>query len=399
MTGFHAAPPPGEWLNDPNGLVFAGGRYRLFAQHSAAGPEFAAIGWARFSSDDLLHWEFDGPVIAPDDTGFAYSGSLRRLAGGDLAAYLTRHRVDGEPRQVQFRLVSRDHGLHWQQDALPVAAAGRNARDPFVSWCATTQDWRMLVAEPCDWADWQTTPPSRLTVWRDDGGWHQCGAIGDAPAGVLWEVPTLVDFGAMQALIVSTVDRRGGGARCGVQYQIGRFDGQRFAGGTAQLLDHGPDYYAAIPNLAAGWPDATPVVVAWGSSWATARRRILPGGGHGGAVALPRTLRLDGDRLRVAPITAALPLAAAVLPLGDGLVIDGDDRCLTVSLSAAGTLEVRRDADDPDECWFGSTPGAAPQGEAQTATVFIDGGLVELFLSPAGLAVTAYLPGATLSAA
>ena len=87
---FHAAPPPGEWFNDPNGLVFADGAWRLFVQHSAAGSEFREVGWARLSSADLLHWTWDGPVIAPDTLGQAYSGSVVVNDGG-LTACLTRH--------------------------------------------------------------------------------------------------------------------------------------------------------------------------------------------------------------------------------------------------------------------------------------------------------------------
>ena len=99
---FHAAPPHGEWFNDPNGLVFADGAWRLFVQHSAAGPEFREIGWARLSSADLLHWTWDGPVIAPDTLGQAYSGSVVVNDGG-LTAYLTRH--DGKcQRQVELTM-------------------------------------------------------------------------------------------------------------------------------------------------------------------------------------------------------------------------------------------------------------------------------------------------------
>ena len=56
---------------------------------------------------------------------------------------------------------------------------------------------------------------------------------------------------------------------------------------------------------------------------------------------------------------------------------------------------MRRDADDPLERWSGSTPDAVDAATAQTVTVFIDDDLVELFIEPAGLSVTAYVTGAT----
>ena len=82
-------------MNDPNGLVFADGRYRVFVQYSRSSPEYKAIGWARLSSDDLLSWTWDGSVIPPDVSGLAYSGSIAQV-DGTLVAHLTRHQPDAE---------------------------------------------------------------------------------------------------------------------------------------------------------------------------------------------------------------------------------------------------------------------------------------------------------------
>lgn len=146
--GRHAAPPSGEWLNDPNGLIFRDGQWRLFVQHSAEAPDYKAVGWARLSSPDLPYWTWDGPVIPPNPLGQAYSGSIVS-EGEELAAYLTRH--DGK-LQRQVRLASGDLGPTWREGS-PLGPEGRNVRDPFVFHCRATGDWRMLVAEPCDWTD------------------------------------------------------------------------------------------------------------------------------------------------------------------------------------------------------------------------------------------------------
>ena len=50
---FHAAPPPGTWMNDRNALLLRDGRWQLLAQHSAS-PATLAIGWGHWSSADLL---------------------------------------------------------------------------------------------------------------------------------------------------------------------------------------------------------------------------------------------------------------------------------------------------------------------------------------------------------
>ncbi len=399
---FHAAPPAGEWLNDPNGLVFAEGRYRLFAQHACDAPAFKAIGWARFSSDDLLDWTFDGPVIPPADGIWAYSGSIPGV-DARLGAFLTRHdSTVSPPVQSQRRATSTDGGLTWQIEGRPVGPSGRNIRDPFVWFCQATNDWRMLVAEPCDWHDWRSEPASTLAVWSspDCDSWTFAGRIGPwAPPGVMWEVPLLIDFGARQALLISTVDRRADQALCGVRYWIGRFDGAKFVAETGQEglpLDLGPDFYAACVNTQQGWPNGERVVLGWASSWATARATHYAGGGHGGPISLPRTISLEGDRLVQRPVVGAAP-ALRLAWDGDApreINIPGDDTALQIELRHDGGRVTRRGEaprhwSQPFELDFA--------GEPQTIEIFEDNGLLEIFLRPSGLSITALIQDARIN--
>ena len=398
---FHAAPPPGEWFNDPNGLVFADGAWRLFVQHSAAAPDFGEIGWARLSSADLLHWNWDGPVIPPDGLGQAYSGSILAIDEA-LTAFLTRH--DGAV-QRQVRLTSEDAGASWRQGE-PFGPEGRNVRDPFVFFCAVTSDWRMLVAEPCDWTEWANAARSTLSVWRlERDNWHFVARIGPwMEPGVMWEVPVLVDFGSSQALIVSTVDRRNGRAACAVRYWIGQFDGADFSVATAKkglLLDHGPDFYAAIVDSPAPGTEAR-MLVARASNWETARSMPWPGGVHGGPITLPRLLSLDPASGRLAQRPAAATEPAAVIEW-DGVVpkaitIAGDDAELSLALDRRG-LQVRRSGLAGLLDWERCDADAFGDSQAQTISIFNDAGLIEAFIAPAGLTVTAFVPGARLQAA
>ncbi len=73
----HAAPPVG-WLNDPNGLCQMGDTYHAFFQMSPFEPEGGLKFWGHCESKDLLHWEFTGVPMQPDqpyDCHGAYSGS------------------------------------------------------------------------------------------------------------------------------------------------------------------------------------------------------------------------------------------------------------------------------------------------------------------------------------
>ena len=397
----HAVAPPGNWVNDPNGLVFSDGQWRLFVQHSAAAPDFKSIGWARLSSADLIHWTWDGPVIPPDALGQAYSGSI--VADDDnvgISAFLTRH--DGK-LQRQVELTSKDAGVTWQQGE-PLGPEGRNVRDPFVFFCVATNDWRMIIAEPCDWTDWATTAPSTLSIWRRDGTeWHFVARIGPwVDSGILWEIPVLVDFGAYQALIISTVDRQQDSADCAVRYWLGHFDGVTFESVTPNeglLLDHGPDFYAAIVDSPQSDIRRDRKLVAWASSWATAREMPWPGGVHGGPITLPRKLSLDTakGRLTQKPINGVKPAKSYKWDGCSAMTIEitGDDALLSLVCDEK-ELHVRRHGLGTLLDWTHRNPNAFSHEREQTIHIFNDAGLIEAFFEPAGLTVTAFVPGARL---
>lgn len=73
----HVSPPTG-WLNDPNSLCQINGIYHVFYQFSPFDPEGGLKFWGHCTSRDLLHWDFAGVPLLPDQPGDchgAYSGS------------------------------------------------------------------------------------------------------------------------------------------------------------------------------------------------------------------------------------------------------------------------------------------------------------------------------------
>ena len=402
---FHASPPPGEWLNDPNGLVHAGGLWRLFVQHRADAPVFRTTGWARLSSPDLLAWTWDGPVIAPAGDDWAYSGSVTRDGGGLVATHTVHNAATGLERQA--RRTSADAGASWSA-AQEIIAAAANCRDPFVCDGGNA----MLLARPCDWTD--ATTASQIAIWRLVGTtWREAGRIGPwHPAGVMWEVPVLTRVGGRDVLLISSVDRRGGGADCAVHAWVGALGADGFVrdqGGDpeGQRLDLGPDFYAAMSAEGAPLPaEGAPLIVGWLSSWATARALDWPGFA-GGVISLPRRLSLAGGRVGVhveAAIADAFTHPAGAPPVAgrgsvaiDGsasfaLTITGAEASLTVTGDPRdGSLSVERRAPPPLPWRRRHTAVIAPC-TARVLTLFVDGPAIELFIEPDGAAVSVALP-------
>lgn len=387
--GCHASPPLGEWANDPNALFFEAGRYHLYMQH-ARGADAGPVDWGWASSTDLLVWRWEGIAVEADPRGWAYSGSM--VSPHEM--FLTRH--DPETNlEWQQRLVRRS-GC-WRATADQIIPPARNRRDPFV-FRSDEGDWCMLLARPCDWHSWRADLPSRLELWRshDRRDWSAAGEIGPwAPPGVLWEMPAYVRLDHGSALVLSTVDRREGGAEVSVRYWPGRLTGEGFAVDSdgspdGHLLDLGFDFYAAIPSLAAGWPLSEPYVIAWAASWAYARRFVWPGGRRGGPMSLPRKVKLIDGRLHQSPPPAASPVWT-----GEGrpdltLVLTRAGAQLTVSFDHCGAVTIRRSG--ALAATRHHPPNTIRPGEF-LLSLFIDGPLCELFIEPTGATVTAILPG------
>ena len=359
-------------------------------------------GWGRFSSDDLLGWQWDGVVLPADASGYAYSGSLAAGDDGALLAWHTRHRPaagGADPRERQFCAISRDAGASWQAASGPVGPAGHDARDPFLFRHAGAA--HMLVARPCGWHD--PDGQSRLELARQlpDGDWGPAAVVDVAiPPGVLCEVPSLIRSGSAScsascsdcALIASFVDRRGPATRSWSGYWPGRLVGGRFTPASAQPipLDHGPDLYAPIANLAAGWP-AAPILIGWASGWATARRLALAGGGHGGAISLPRLFVLAGGRIHQAPLPAAAGLARPLAWQRRGRLRIVSECATAVIDLAPGQIAMVRDGGAGSAWNWAATAADARIGGR--ASLLFDAGLVELFM--AGATATMMVPGTT----
>lgn len=87
---FHLEPPAGL-LNDPNGLAWYRGVYHVYFQWNKFEKNHSYKEWGSFASDDLVHWQFQGSALVPDqpyDQNGVYSGSALEI-DGKLCLYYT----------------------------------------------------------------------------------------------------------------------------------------------------------------------------------------------------------------------------------------------------------------------------------------------------------------------
>src|SRR3954453_23160491 len=67
--------PKGNWMNDPNGLVFYKGTYHMFFQYYPDSTVWGPNYWGHATSRDLVHWTEGSTALAPDSLGLIASGS------------------------------------------------------------------------------------------------------------------------------------------------------------------------------------------------------------------------------------------------------------------------------------------------------------------------------------
>lgn len=53
------------WINDPNGLIYIGGKFHAFYQFYPDAPEWGPMHWGHVSSDDLAHWTREPVALKP----------------------------------------------------------------------------------------------------------------------------------------------------------------------------------------------------------------------------------------------------------------------------------------------------------------------------------------------
>ncbi|MBZ9750001.1 glycoside hydrolase family 32 protein [Deinococcus sp. HMF7604] len=371
-----------HWLNDPNGLVYAGGHYHLFYQHNPRANHHGYLSWGHATSPDLLHWQ-EHEVALPWRQGHdVYSGSAvvdrhntsgLGQPGDPHPPVVAMYTGNGDHHQAQYLALSRDGGAHWAFVG-PTAVLDEHKqdfRDPKTFWHAATAQWISVVAHPNERQIGVYGSPD-LRRWTRLSLFGPAGAV----AGI-WEVPDLFALPSEDGdpIWVMKVDVFAGGPQggTGAQYWVGTFDGAVFTPSQpARWADWGKDFYAAITYSDLPQGPARAVWLAWMNAWDYAND--LPTHPWRGALTLPRELGLVRSGGQWALIQQPLRELTDLRDQGQHL-----DSGQTFSFSAGQALDLALTLPEGAEVHFRSDAG-------QEATLSVQGSHLRLTRpAPAGL--------------
>jgi fructan beta-fructosidase len=377
---FHFSPPQ-QWMNDPNGLVYAQGEYHLFYQYNPYSNKWGPMHWGHAVSRDLVRWENLPIALYPDRHGTIFSGSAAVDTANTsgfgtkehppLVALFTYHdhlseNLGGTGFESQGLAYSLDNGRNWvkyAENPVLTSPAVRDFRDPKLFWYEPERRWIVVLAV-ADHVAFYSSPD--LKHWRHESDFGQeWGAHGG-----VWECPdlfaTVIDgTGIRKSVLLVSVGKNGPNGGSATQYFIGQFDGHRFAldedqsqrlGSWSQWLDYGTDDYAGSTWSGDAARDGQQRFIGWMSNWQYAVD--VPTERWRGVMTLPRELHLvatvrglelhsiparELDTLRSKSLTIAARSGAGTMDLIEPSGVTGGQLELELDLDLrdAGNVELR----------------------------------------------------------
>ncbi|KAL2786925.1 glycosyl hydrolase [Aspergillus keveii] len=324
-------------MNDPNGLVYHDGVYHLYYQYNPGGTTWGAMSWGHATSRDLTQWTeqpvalqargfpdnitemyFSGTVVVDEKntSGFGKRGKVPLVA-----MYTSYYPVEQtlpsgkhvrKDQQAQSIAYSLDKGMTWTtyDAANPVIAEPPSPyqdqvlefRDPSVFWHDQTHQWIAVVS---------LAKLHKIVIYTSKNlkDWQLASEFGPANAvGGVWECPSIFPLsldGSREVKWILMLGLNPGGppgtVGSGSQYIVGSFNGTTFVADedsvytpeegssqTANWLDYGPDFYAALGFN--GLPRDKRTIIAWMNNWQYGG--VIPTDPWRSAMSTPRHLAL-----------------------------------------------------------------------------------------------------------
>jgi fructan beta-fructosidase len=324
---FHASTRRG-WNNDPNGLVFHGGKYHLYYQYNPFGIFWGNMHWGHFESTDLVHWT-EKPIALYQNgpKGGVFSGGgfvdFNNSAGLGQGRLFVAFTSGGRGECLAY---SKDGGLTFTE--IPENPILKHpGRDPKIFWYHPGQKWVMAVFNDEASAETAALPPhpwsnpdrTNCTIAFYESQnlrkWTRTGVFTDADRGAVYECPELFELPVVGRPSESRWILFGAHNR----YFIGKFDGKNFhkesgPHGTMHGIFYAGQTFSDVP-------DGRRIQIGWVRTDAYLQR--FPGQIVNQAFTLPHelTLRETADGLRVffSPVKETEQLRSAVLAAGQDL--------------------------------------------------------------------------------
>lgn len=267
--------PAANWMNDPNGMVYADGTYHLYYQYNPSGPDWGNLSWGHATSSDLIHWKEQPVALVPDELGMIFSGSavcdVNNTAGFGAGAIVAMYTSASESQQ-QSIAYSTDGGMTFTKYANnPVIANSSmpDFRDPKVFWHEESGQWICCLAK--GWV-------YEMELWgsRDLKNWRHLSTF-SAPEYARcnkgqWECPDLMRMklgGRDKWVLLISVNPGGPAGGSGTFYFPGEFDGTTFTADRRDdyplWLDYGADNYAGVTWSNA--PGGRHLLIGWMNNW------------------------------------------------------------------------------------------------------------------------------------
>ena len=401
---------PGNWINDPNGFIYYGGKYHLFYQYFPYAPVWGTMHWGHAVSEDLVHWRHLGVALFPTkayDQNGVFSGSALEK-DGRLYLYYSAVRyleTDGENIHTAYQdryetsqaMVVSGDGFHFdnwkdKKKIIPVISDKEvgdrtHTRDPKV-W-KEGEYYYMALGSTYEERE------GRVLFYRSKDGeeWEYVNQLRDKRFGKILECPDLFQVNGTYVFLGSPMYAK----EDGLQYphhaicSLAKFD-EEVCGlhlhEEPGLVDYGRDLYAPQTNIDR---EGRRVMIAWmRMPKALAREGELP---WNGMMCLPRVVDVADGQIyfRVHPevdryfgkeipkerLRGDVPFRLRTsLKEGEGLDIGGyrlwvEDDSLNADRSKVfGSLSGYR--------LTGSTPKLGGRCELD---IFVDGNLIEVFVN------------------
>ena len=299
---YHILPPCG-WINDPNGFCFYQGEYHLFCQFNPYSAEWANMHWGHWTSKDLLHWNWHGVALAPDqpyDQSGCFSGHA--IADGDVLYLLytgVKTGEDGLEYQQQC-LARSDDGFNFVKSennpvvptALqPEGSMAADFRDPKVF--RHGEGFRIMVASrgPSG-GDYLFYDSADLEHWTFAKK-HIEGL------GTMLECPDYFTLDGHTVTVASVMNMPPDGLRYpNAQPVVSMLDVET-RGPVCVSIDYGFDFYAP---QSVQTTDGRRVMIGWLRSWGDDFPPRYLGHGWNNMMTIPRELRIENGVLVQYPL-------------------------------------------------------------------------------------------------